>query len=311
MSVGPQRPKRTCQRMFGARNTFIESFGESSESPQGLFDRDIHSCPGIRVGKLDAVFEDAIATDDEPLPVTPQQWYMPPSCAHMQSELLEFVRDIPAGQASAGTCGNSYTGVQARSFVPNMSLLPALYSSYGANTSTVPGVGNAQSFLAYGTDSFGFLGGERQQSSDSLSVWSGQGVITDSVFGQMCQMRILGPPPPPREPPIISLDSMLRSSCAASELPPVFSPFEQKQFRSDLMSNRISSATYPSAGSAGHAAGTCKPCAFLHTKGCENGLACEFCHLCEAGEKKRRHKDKLTNRKNVRAAREAARRGGC
>merc|ERR1719253_1114079 len=48
----------------------------------------------------------------------------------------------------------------------------------------------------------------------------------------------------------------------------------------------------PSMGSQGHALGTCKPCAFLHTKGCENGLSCQFCHLCESGEKKRRRKTK-------------------
>merc|ERR1712176_357735 len=58
----------------------------------------------------------------------------------------------------------------------------------------------------------------------------------------------------------------------------------------------LGSSELPSAGSAGHAAGRCKPCAFVHTKGCENGIMCEFCHLCEPGEKKRRHKEKLSNR---------------
>merc|ERR1719203_1115339 len=48
----------------------------------------------------------------------------------------------------------------------------------------------------------------------------------------------------------------------------------------------------PSLGSAGHSTGSCKPCAFLHTKGCEKGPACQFCHLCDAGEKKRRRREK-------------------
>merc|ERR1712190_305159 len=48
----------------------------------------------------------------------------------------------------------------------------------------------------------------------------------------------------------------------------------------------------PSLGSAGHALGECKPCAFLHTKGCGSGAMCKFCHLCGAGEKKRRQKEK-------------------
>eukprot|EP00442_Polarella_glacialis_P055601 CAMPEP_0115128298 /NCGR_PEP_ID=MMETSP0227-20121206/51023_1 /TAXON_ID=89957 /ORGANISM="Polarella glacialis, Strain CCMP 1383" /LENGTH=329 /DNA_ID=CAMNT_0002532771 /DNA_START=53 /DNA_END=1042 /DNA_ORIENTATION=+ len=48
----------------------------------------------------------------------------------------------------------------------------------------------------------------------------------------------------------------------------------------------------PSMGSVGHHAGDCKPCAFLHSKGCVSGKDCQFCHLCDSGEKKRRQKDK-------------------
>jgi len=46
-------------------------------------------------------------------------------------------------------------------------------------------------------------------------------------------------------------------------------------------------------GSAGHNAGRCKPCAFIHTdKGCLQGIECRFCHRCEPGEKKRRRREK-------------------
>jgi len=57
-----------------------------------------------------------------------------------------------------------------------------------------------------------------------------------------------------------------------------------------------------SLGSAQHSYGTCKPCAFLwkDASGCQSGTNCEFCHLCPAGEKKRRKKDKLATRKMVR-----------
>lgn len=48
----------------------------------------------------------------------------------------------------------------------------------------------------------------------------------------------------------------------------------------------------PSAGSEGHYRGLCKPCAFVHTKGCENGKLCEFCHICDAGARKRRQKER-------------------
>jgi len=48
----------------------------------------------------------------------------------------------------------------------------------------------------------------------------------------------------------------------------------------------------PSLGSANHGIGQCKPCAFHHTKGCQRGAGCTFCHLCLPGEKKRRQKEK-------------------
>lgn len=52
----------------------------------------------------------------------------------------------------------------------------------------------------------------------------------------------------------------------------------------------LGTAARPSAGSANHHLGTCKPCAFLFKQGCENGASCPFCHLCSPGEKKRRQK---------------------
>lgn len=47
-------------------------------------------------------------------------------------------------------------------------------------------------------------------------------------------------------------------------------------------------ATLPSVGSLYHRSARCKPCAFFHTKGCENGSSCLFCHLCPPHEKQRR-----------------------
>lgn len=58
----------------------------------------------------------------------------------------------------------------------------------------------------------------------------------------------------------------------------------------------------PSIGSAGHHTENCKPCAFFHTVGCENGLACQFCHLCDSEERKRRRKAKTDARKAERRA---------
>mmetsp|Transcript_47608 Transcript_47608/g.111333 ORF Transcript_47608/g.111333 Transcript_47608/m.111333 type:complete len:236 (+) Transcript_47608:65-772(+) len=50
----------------------------------------------------------------------------------------------------------------------------------------------------------------------------------------------------------------------------------------------------PNLGSAMHASGGCKPCAwFWKSRGCANGYACDYCHLCPAGALKERKKAKV------------------
>eukprot|EP00425_Heterocapsa_triquetra_P014672 CAMPEP_0195153512 /NCGR_PEP_ID=MMETSP0448-20130528/183189_1 /TAXON_ID=66468 /ORGANISM="Heterocapsa triquestra, Strain CCMP 448" /LENGTH=267 /DNA_ID=CAMNT_0040192279 /DNA_START=86 /DNA_END=889 /DNA_ORIENTATION=- len=51
-----------------------------------------------------------------------------------------------------------------------------------------------------------------------------------------------------------------------------------------------SASSLPRLGSAGHAVGVCKPCAFIFKGGCQSGTQCTFCHLCSAGAKKQRVK---------------------
>ncbi|CAK0852122.1 unnamed protein product [Prorocentrum cordatum] len=71
----------------------------------------------------------------------------------------------------------------------------------------------------------------------------------------------------------------------------------------------LGSEALPTVGSAGHRIGKCKPCAFLYKKGCLNGTACPFCHLCEEGEKQRRQKDRAEkNKKPLRKQRREIRR---
>lgn len=56
---------------------------------------------------------------------------------------------------------------------------------------------------------------------------------------------------------------------------------------------RLDAASLQTVGSQGHDKGRCKPCAFMWSaEGCQNGADCNFCHLCEEGEKKRRKKEK-------------------
>lgn len=57
----------------------------------------------------------------------------------------------------------------------------------------------------------------------------------------------------------------------------------------------------PTVGSAGHFYKKCKPCAFAWKDGgCQGGVECMFCHLCDSDEKKRRRKTKLDQRRNRR-----------
>jgi len=50
---------------------------------------------------------------------------------------------------------------------------------------------------------------------------------------------------------------------------------------------------FPTEGSRGHHERQCKPCCFVWTEeGCKNGAACNFCHLCDSTEKKRRTKER-------------------
>jgi len=39
----------------------------------------------------------------------------------------------------------------------------------------------------------------------------------------------------------------------------------------------------PSAGSANHGLGLCRPCGFLYKGGCSEGVKCTFCHICLPG----------------------------
>eukprot|EP00928_Gymnodinium_smaydae_P091121 TRINITY_DN74821_c0_g1_i1.p1 TRINITY_DN74821_c0_g1~~TRINITY_DN74821_c0_g1_i1.p1 ORF type:complete len:288 (-),score=54.29 TRINITY_DN74821_c0_g1_i1:190-1053(-) len=55
----------------------------------------------------------------------------------------------------------------------------------------------------------------------------------------------------------------------------------------------LGSPEMPTVGSELHALGQCRPCAFAwKEEGCDNGVRCQFCHLCEPGEKKKRQKEK-------------------
>jgi len=78
-------------------------------------------------------------------------------------------------------------------------------------------------------------------------------------------------------------------------------PLSQPATALDASARTVSLQELPSKGSALHPWGACKPCAFVFEAGCQNGLNCQFCHLCAPGEKKRRKKERRRIAKDVQA----------
>lgn len=96
------------------------------------------------------------------------------------------------------------------------------------------------------------------------------------------------PPPPPVAPPTRPAPAVFPRLQAIPPLPPP--PAQAPQLRLAEALSAEPAAELPSLGSIGHHNATCRPCAFIHTRGCANGKKCVFCHLCSPGEKKRRMK---------------------
>lgn len=55
----------------------------------------------------------------------------------------------------------------------------------------------------------------------------------------------------------------------------------------------LGSAELPTVGSRDHYLGQCKPCAFVHKRGCANGTRCRFCHICGPEIKRKRQLERL------------------
>lgn len=71
----------------------------------------------------------------------------------------------------------------------------------------------------------------------------------------------------------------------------------RKEPDTSLLSVSVPPADTGNLGSAAHLFSKCKPCAFFHTKGCESGADCMFCHLCVPGAKKMIKKQKRVMRR--------------
>merc|ERR1740138_1136757 len=108
-----------------------------------------------------------------------------------------------------------------------------------------------------------------QDSQVSPDATRGAGAVSSPV------LRLADALPKPQQPCVLQIAEVLAQPPSEPELP------------------EDSDAPPPTVGSIEHRLGTCKPCAFVHTKGCTNGSQCAFCHLCRPNEMRRRKKAKL------------------
>lgn len=117
-------------------------------------------------------------------------------------------------------------------------------------------------------------------------------------------------PPPPAAPPALSLEMFLAPGEVHGPPPPTFAPAPPAAplaapdavgaLGGGLLAlapppppgPALGDEELPTRGSSLHAQGLCRPCAFVYTKGCANGLACAFCHLCGPEEKRMRKRER-------------------
>eukprot|EP00929_Paragymnodinium_shiwhaense_P072753 TRINITY_DN36930_c0_g2_i1.p1 TRINITY_DN36930_c0_g2~~TRINITY_DN36930_c0_g2_i1.p1 ORF type:complete len:253 (-),score=24.96 TRINITY_DN36930_c0_g2_i1:484-1242(-) len=82
------------------------------------------------------------------------------------------------------------------------------------------------------------------------------------------------------------IDAASRNRCAVAKMAPW--PSDDCATPADL----------PSRGSMEHYTGRCRPCTFFwKPQGCASASECEFCHLCDSDEKKRRQRNRKLLRK--------------
>jgi hypothetical protein len=239
---------------FVVRRTFIEVEVVRPDSLADFWgDRDIQSCPPGRIGIMSSEHE---STRDAPAK---------PDDAHV---LLEAGATTSSARSRSTSVGSSI--VESNENGIGFFELPG-----HPETAVVP-----------------------EPVFESAEVWRDE--VAPQGVGPLGAWWPVGIPCPPTQPPRVDGPFL-----AEPEAPPVPSHtatrpalaavpvllLSEAVSQSVVVSQPVGSPELPSVGSADHASGTCKPCAyFAHSRGCANGLQCQFCHFCPPGELKRRQK---------------------
>jgi len=198
--------------------------------------------------------------------------------------------DLPPGLEERSAATLAERRAEAAAYTPGKTL--ARNAAFGASAplTMLPLGGEV---LVEGTASIGTaVGGGRSASTSAMDQDAASECSTTDTLGRAL------PPSPERglDSDVSPFSPAISAVSGASPQPPPLrptapaAPLPVLRLSEALPEPELGSAELPSRGSAGHRLGKCKPCAFNTTKGCASGLECKFCHLCQAGEKKRRQK---------------------
>ncbi|CAE7790933.1 unnamed protein product [Symbiodinium sp. CCMP2592] len=139
----------------------------------------------------------------------------------------------------------------------------------------------------------------RTMSGDGLEEFISLGLGVVDISGQAPSLKEMPPPPPAeRAPQFVIPESLPPLPTGSRDKDAADLPVPVKLAQAlQEQEPAVGSPEVPTQGSRDHRLGKCRPCAFFHTKGCANGVDCEFCHLCDSGEKKRRARQRAILRK--------------
>lgn len=276
---------------FQIKNTFIEGAARRSPSFDRFYrERALQTCPSKQTGQLASLLHDFASGATQASaawPMTPPPPGLPTPC-NIQTPMGDgFWRppqpcwaaglpivDLSSLTNTEGFLGNGFVGAAAPA-------VPSGCAGWGRPPQEAPQP-RLRSVLSLAEALRPEAAGEPQPShyDDFLNA-----PLTPAA----CLLN-LGPRQQPPPPPSAAPRGL---SPAAAVPPPPAPPASPTGLAVALEAAAVAGLALPSMGSAAHGLGACKPCAFLYSKGCQNGPACTFCHVCGPEELKRRRKDKV------------------
>jgi len=313
------------------KNTFLEPKDRLSPSLGDFYSvRIVQTCPSVQIGRLSSWLESPVASsagDKTPLiPPTPPSTQGPDFSADehiLDDDLLEAAADHHTINIFNST-GDSLFSDGGASWLPERgqqhlsqpvppgpvcregSVAAADLGTWCFSVPAEDDYGFPSAVIAgplstYPTNpEFGFADSDPKTTlnlSDMLSAeQQKQLLLSSEAMSSPGLAASAGPdlhvnPPPVYSPSGLHLQggsSLLGVDMDGYPKPPAWTP---------TVSPAVSLTGAEEAGSKEHQNGRCKPCAFQHTKGCTNGSACSFCHLCGPEELKRRRKQKIEQRR--------------